>query len=444
MAASFPASTPRTRSSTPAWASHSSKASSKRVPRPRPRWEDRTTKDPTAAEHRLGERQELDASVGCEGGELLDSLYGLGGVGWCSDLVRRRLAAHAGKDRARREDSGTKDDPSLRSSPATRYGADSRRHAAWLAASRMIAAPLSYGTLSHLWRSTAQESARWCPATKLRRDGVAATHKPKAPSTCIHAPYAAHASAMSSNGSKAPVFTLPACAQTIAGVPGTRVASASATTPGRIPPCSSTSTTRTWADPMPRNARERQIVACASAPTITATGGQEASPSRSGSYPALRSTVHRATARQVVLAIWLPVTRPTPLPVGSASRSTSQLATTSSHTAAAGEDTPDAEFWSQADAIQSAPTAAGSEPPVTKPKYRGPAVATRPGSAAATRSSITDAGSAPDSGTGPPKAARNCSRSTGDATVRAGSLSMKACACSAARAVALGRPEPVG
>ena len=38
-------------------------------------------------------------------------------------------------------------------------------------------------------------------------------------------------------------------------------------------------------------------------------------------------------------------------------------------------------FWSHAETSQSAPSAAGSEPPVTKPKNRGPAEATRPGSA---------------------------------------------------------------
>ena len=70
--------------------------------------------------------------------------------------------------------------------------------------------PLSYGTLSHLWPSTAQESARSTPATRWRRAGAAAAHSPNAPSTWTHAPRSCATSQIASNGSLAPVFTLPA------------------------------------------------------------------------------------------------------------------------------------------------------------------------------------------------------------------------------------------
>ena len=42
-------------------------------------------------------------------------------------------------------------------------------------------------------------------------------------------------------------------------------------------------------------------------------------------------------------------------------------------------------FWSHADTNHSAARPTGSEPPITNPKYRGPAVATMPSSVPATR-----------------------------------------------------------
>ena len=53
---------------------------------------------------------------------------------------------------------------------------------------------------------------------------------------------------------------------------------------------------------------------------------------------------------------------------GRPSRSSSHAAATSSIAAAAGDMTCRAVFWSQADTSQSAASAAGSAPPVTKPK----------------------------------------------------------------------------
>ena len=54
--------------------------------------------------------------------------------------------------------------------------------------SRTNASPLSYGTLSHLWASVAQESASATPATRWARSGAAAAHSPNAPSTWTQAP----------------------------------------------------------------------------------------------------------------------------------------------------------------------------------------------------------------------------------------------------------------
>ncbi len=51
------------------------------------------------------------------------------------------------------------------------------------AASRTKTTPASYGTLSHLWASVAQESAPSYPATSGRSRGLAAAHSPNAPST---------------------------------------------------------------------------------------------------------------------------------------------------------------------------------------------------------------------------------------------------------------------
>ena len=75
-----------------------------------------------------------------------------------------------------------------------------------------------------------------------------------------------------------------------------------------------------------------------------------------------------AAARAVKCAIVAPVVNPTDVSGGSPSRSTSQPAATSSTTAAAGVARYSPTFCSQADVSQSAASAAGTEPPMTKPK----------------------------------------------------------------------------
>ena len=110
------------------------------------------------------------------------------------------------------------------------------------------------------------------------------------------------------------------------------------------------------------------------------------------SQPLRRSTSSRAAARQVKLAIVPPVTKPTALPGGSPSRSSSQVSVSSSTAEWAGVRTRRPEFWSQALTSQSTARAAGWVPPMTKPKNRPPGIAVSPGSHAAASSSTTCGG----------------------------------------------------
>ena len=71
---------------------------------------------------------------------------------------------------------------------------------------------------------------------------------------------------------------------------------------------------------------------------------------------------------QVKLDVVAPVAKPTAAPLGSPSASSTQRSATASIAAAAGELTRLKPFWSHAETSQSAPSAAGSAPPVTKPK----------------------------------------------------------------------------
>ena len=120
-------------------------------------------------------------------------------------------------------------------------------------------------------------------------------------------------------------------------------------------------------------------------------------------------------------AICTPVTNPTDAPAGRPSSSASQPPPTSSTTAAAGPSTCSPAFWSQAAVSQSAASAAGVAPPMTKPKNRPLGVATSPGSAASARAAIVLRGSSGASGSGPPRAARNAGRLALLPTGRAGS-----------------------
>ena len=89
---------------------------------------------------------------------------------------------------------------------------------AWASRSRTATTPQSYGTLSHLWASVAHESASPAPAARLRERRARRRPQPER-AVDVHpgAVLARCAPTISASGSNAPVFTLPACAQTIVG-----------------------------------------------------------------------------------------------------------------------------------------------------------------------------------------------------------------------------------
>src|SRR6516225_1157853 len=165
------------------------------------------------------------------------------------------------------------------------------------------------------------------------------------------------------NGSLAPVLTLPACRHTSAGP-------LSAGRPrGSIRPWPSAGSTRARSRPRPARPSALRTVVCTCAPTTTVTGGAPTRPWPAASQPYLVSTASLAAARQVVLAMVAPVTKPPPVPVGSPSDSVTQRSATPVSIEAAGDITDSAAFWSQAVISQAAACATGSAPPVTKPKY---------------------------------------------------------------------------
>ena len=213
--------------------------------------------------------------------------------------------------------------------------------------------------------------------------GAAAAHSPNAPSTCSQASWVEQASAIGSNASNAPVATLPAWAQTIVGpsAPASaspqrrgihpalvvggdadrRVGAESKLTQGGVDGgvgvLAADNAHRRCTDEsvvfdVPADLREYRV----------AGGGQTCGV---GALP----TRDKADARGR----------------GRPSRSSVHADATSSIAAAAGDREWNAAHWSHAETTQSAASAAGTAPPITKPKWRGPALATRPGSAPATK-----------------------------------------------------------
>jgi hypothetical protein len=92
------------------------------------------------------------------------------------------------------------------------------------------------------------------------------------------------------------------------------------------------------------------------------------------------------------LAIVAPVTKPTSASAGSPSRSSSQPAAACSTAVVPGVAKRIAVFWSQLLTSQSAPSAAGSVPPMTQPKNRPDGIAIRPGLDQPASTSTTFAG----------------------------------------------------
>ena len=271
--------------------------------------------------------------------------------------------------------------------------------------------------MSHLWASVAQESASRTPAVRCLSTGAAAAHSPKAPSTWTHAPARLAQGTIASAGSQAPVLTLPAWMQTIAGPESGGSASA------RIRPCASTGTVTTRERPSPSRPSDLTSVGCASSPTTTVIGGAPNSPCASTSHPARASSAWRAAASAVKLATVAPVTNPPPHSGGSPSTSSSQRRLMRSSSAVAGVTACSPVFWSQAPARQFAATVTGSAAPITNPKKRGPAIAMVAGEPISSSRRRTTAGSVGPSGSGASHSARRASAAGSGATRRSPSPS---------------------
>ncbi len=158
--------------------------------------------------------------------------------------------------------------------------------------------------------------------------------------------------------------------------------------------------------PRPSSARALSTLTCASSPITTSSSGAEKSPRASTSQPSRARSAWRAAASAVKFASVAPVTKPPAVPAGSASASTIQRSATASTRAVPGVTSERAEFWSHAVASTFAATAAGSAPPMTNPKKRGPAVAMVAGPTISSRSARIAVASAGSAGRGTSSAAR--------------------------------------
>jgi hypothetical protein len=198
--------------------------------------------------------------------------------------------------------------------------------------------PQSYVVFSHLCASVAQESASPAPATCRAVAAEAAAQSPNAPSTWTQAPCSRAQAISGTNGSLAPLLTLPACRHTSAGpLSGGRAE-------GSIRPWASTGSTTARSRPRPVRPSALRTAACTSAPTTTVTGGAPARPWPAASHPCLASTASRPAARQVAFAIVAPETKPPAVPAGSASSSAAQRSATALSRAAVGDITVSAAF----------------------------------------------------------------------------------------------------
>ena len=104
----------------------------------------------------------------------------------------------------------------------------------------------------------------------------------------------------------------------------------------------------------------------------------------------------------VKFAMVAPVTTAPPQPGGSRSNSALQAKAISSSRAATGDMTRSPAFCPQALASQAAPSDAGRVPPITKPKYLRPAVATEAAEPASSSRASTSRALDGDSGSAPP------------------------------------------
>jgi hypothetical protein len=119
------------------------------------------------------------------------------------------------------------------------------------------------------------------------------------------------------------------------------------------------------------------------------------------------------------LATVAPAQKVATAPGGIPSRSQVQAAASPSRWAAIGDMTGSAVFWSHAPARIAAAWAAGSVPPVTKPKYRPPLEATVAGDPSRSSWSSTPAAPRPSWGSSSSKPASPASASSVGTTARA-------------------------
>ena len=144
------------------------------------------------------------------------------------------------------------------------------------------------------------------------------------------------------------MLTLPDCRHTITGPSGPS-ASTRRSAATSIAPLSSVSTSSRSASPNPSSRSDRSMVACRSAFATTRTRGAPFSPSRATSHPAAASTWCRPAASPIVLASWVPVTKPQDAVAGMPSSSLTHAPAAASAARAAGDSTPVNPFWSQPD-----------------------------------------------------------------------------------------------
>ena len=162
--------------------------------------------------------------------------------------------------------------------------------------------PQSYGTLSHLCASVAHESARSKPRTRCARAASRGPEAERAVDVHPRAGLAARARDLAT-GSNAPVFTLPACMQTIVG-PRDRRQLAATHASLRVDGHRSTRAAQA------EKAQRLEQATCTSSPTTTVIGGARTN-RRALDIPAgaLRRRARRREPAK--FAIVAPVTKPT-------------------------------------------------------------------------------------------------------------------------------------
>ena len=167
---------------------------------------------------------------------------------------------------------------------------------------------------------------------------------------------------LSTNGSKAPEWTSPACSTTIVGDPGR----SRPRDTGRRVVGDPRRQHRQGSLRQARHSAGRDRWTCAAPRGDDAGTGTAGQPVAGDVPPAWRSTVSRPAARHVRFAVVAPVTKPTALPAGSPRRSTSQALAISSTAVCAGVTARSRQFWSHAVTNQSGEcrrhAAAGDEP----------------------------------------------------------------------------------